>query len=47
MATGDNEVGESQRRGAARREERIAFGRLQLCQSLPPGGLRFDLAGLR
>ena len=33
--------------GAARREERIAAGELQLRQSLPPGGLRFDLAGLR
>ena len=32
---------------AARRDERIAVGQLQLRQSLPPGGLRFDLAGLR
>ena len=27
-------------------KERIAVGQLQLRQSLPPGGLRFDLAGL-
>ena len=46
MATEDNEVGETNDAGAARREERIAVGQLQLRQSLPPGGLRFDLAGL-
>jgi hypothetical protein len=46
IATGDDEVGENQRPQSARREERIAVGQLQLRQSLSPGGLRFDLAGL-
>jgi len=40
-------LGKTNDAGAARREERIAVGQLQLRQSLPPGGLRFDLAGLR
>ena len=40
-------MGKTNDAGAARREERIAVGQLQLRQSLPPGGLRFDLAGLR
>ena len=40
-------MGKTNDAGAARREERIAVGQLQLRQSPPPGGLRFDLAGLR
>ena len=40
-------LGKTNDAGAARREERIAVGQLQLRQSLPPGGLRFDRAGLR
>jgi len=39
-------LGKTNDAGAARREERIAVGHVQLRQSLPPGGLRFDLAGL-
>jgi hypothetical protein len=44
---GTTRLGKTNDAGAARREERIAGGQLQLRQSLPPGGLRFDLAGLR
>ena len=44
---GTTRLGKTNDAGAARREERIAVGELKLRQSLPPGGLRFDLAGLR
>ena len=40
-------MGKTNDAGATRREEHIAVGQLQLRQSLPLGGLRFDLAGLR
>jgi len=39
-------VGKTKDAVAARGKERIAVGQLQL-QSLPQGGWRFDLAGLR
>ncbi len=44
---GTTRLGKTNDAGATCREERIAVGQLQLRQSLPPGGLRFDLAGLR
>ena len=44
---GTTRLGKTHDPGAARREERLAVGQLQLRQSLPPGGLRFDLAALR
>ena len=37
---GTTRLGKTNDAGAARREERIAVGHLQLRQSLPPGGLR-------